>query len=70
METGPRFLVPSDGLKKPGIEPETPVLKLLKYEPAQEKSVKLTIHIHFTCELISLHIFCTSFSQNYLITVY
>ena len=27
METGPRFIVPSDGLEKPGIEPATPGLQ-------------------------------------------
>ena len=27
METGPRFIVPSDGLEKPGIEPATPGFK-------------------------------------------
>ena len=27
METGPRFIVPSDGLEKPGIEPVTPGLQ-------------------------------------------
>ena len=26
METGPRFIVPSDGLEKPGVEPATPGL--------------------------------------------
>ena len=26
-ETGPRFIVPSDGLEKPGIEPATPGLQ-------------------------------------------
>ena len=26
METGPRFIVPSDELEKPGIEPATPDL--------------------------------------------
>ena len=26
METGPRFIVPSDGLEKPGIEPATPLV--------------------------------------------
>ena len=28
METGPRFIVPSDGLEKPGIEPATPGLQV------------------------------------------
>ena len=27
METGPRFIVPSDGLEKPGIEPAPPGLQ-------------------------------------------
>ena len=27
METGPQFIVPSDGLEKPGIEPATPGLQ-------------------------------------------
>ena len=27
METGPRFIVPSDGLEKPGIEHATPGLQ-------------------------------------------
>ena len=27
MGTGPRFIVPSDGLEKPGIEPATPGLQ-------------------------------------------
>ena len=27
METGPRFIVPSDGLEKPGIESATPGLQ-------------------------------------------
>ena len=27
METGPRFIVPSDGLEKPGIELATPGLQ-------------------------------------------
>ena len=27
MEAGPRFIVPSDGLEKPGIEPATPGLQ-------------------------------------------
>ena len=27
METGPRFIVPSDGLEKPEIEPATPGLQ-------------------------------------------
>ena len=27
METGPRFIVPSDGLEKPGIEPTNPGLQ-------------------------------------------
>ena len=27
METGPRFIVQSDGLEKPGVEPATPGLQ-------------------------------------------
>ena len=36
METGPRFIVPSDGLEKPGIEPATPGLQGERLKNSEE----------------------------------
>ena len=49
MGTGPRFIVPSDGLEKPGIEPATPGLQGER-------------HNHCTTEASKRHI--VDFSKN------
>ena len=40
METGPRFIVPSDGMEKPGIEPATLVYKASVFTTAPRRLLK------------------------------
>ena len=62
METGPRFIVPSDGLEKPGIEPATPGLQGENYHCTTEasKSRFISTTCNTNCSILFVYTYVLS----------
>ena len=61
METGPRFIVPSDGLEKPGVEPAIDLGQITSFLPLDPLTVmivdpvfQIAEHVHCRHQLKSL----------------
>ena len=53
METGPRFIVPSDGLEKPGVEPAIDFGQITSFLSLDPLTVMIVDPVLQTAELLS-----------------